>query len=43
MAQSYNKRIRTFPRNVIANMFGFERKAYFEAAEGAEQVPKVEF
>ena len=43
MAQSYNKSIRTFPRNVIANMFGFERKAYFEAAEGAEQVPKVEF
>lgn len=43
MAQAYNKSIRTFPRNIIANMFRFERKAYFEATEGAEQVPKVEF
>ncbi len=43
MAQTYNTRIRTFPRNVFASMFGFEKKAYFQAAEGAQTAPKVEF
>ncbi len=41
--QNYNSFIRMFPRNIVANMFGFEAKAYFEAAEGTEQAPKVEF
>ena len=41
--QNYNSFIRLFPRNIVANMFGFEAKAYFEAAEGTEQAPKVEF
>ena len=31
--QNYNSFIRMFPRNIVANMFGFEAKAYFEAAE----------
>jgi LemA protein len=43
MAQAYNTNIRTFPRNIFASMFGFEKKAYFQAAEGAETAPKVEF
>lgn len=43
MAQAYNTNIRTFPRNIFASMFGFEKKAYFQAAEGAESAPKVEF
>ena len=42
-AQTYNTARRTFPTNVIANWFGFKEAAYFEAAEGAEQAPKVEF
>mgnify|MGYP001810403049 CR=1 FL=1 len=42
-AQAFNTSIRLFPRNIIAGMFGFERKAYFEAQEGAETAPKVQF
>ena len=42
-ARGYNSYIRKFPQNIFAGMFGFEKKAYFEAAEGAEQAPKVEF
>lgn len=42
-AKEYNTTIRKFPTNIFAGMFGFERKPYFEAAEGAEQAPKVEF
>jgi LemA protein len=41
--QNYNTRIRRFPANFIANMSGFTQKQYFEAAEGAEEAPKVEF
>jgi LemA protein len=43
MAQDYNTKIRTFPRNIFAGMFGFEKKAYFEAAEGSEKAPEVKF
>ena len=42
-AKSYNTMIRQFPRNIIASLFGFERKVYFEAQEGTETAPKVEF
>ncbi len=42
-AKSFNTLIRKFPKNIIAGMFGFERKEYFEAKEGAEEAPKVEF
>lgn len=41
--KSYNAYIRYFPQNIVANMFGFTPKPYFEAAEGTEQAPKVEF
>lgn len=43
VANSYNKGIRTFPKNIIAGMFGFEKKPYFAADEGAKNAPKVEF
>jgi LemA protein len=33
---------RKFPANIIANIGGFEKKAYFEASEGSETAPKVE-
>ena len=39
----YNKVIRTFPKNMLANMYGFERKPLFEANEGAENAPTVTF
>ena len=42
-AQSYNTYIRKFPNNMIAGMFDFEKSEYFEADEGAEKAPKVEF
>ena len=42
-AKAYNTRIRKFPDNIVASMFGFEKKGYFEAAAGAEQAPVVEF
>ena len=42
-ARSYNTTIRQFPKNIVASMFGFEKKPYFEASEGAKGAPKVEF
>jgi len=39
----YNTRIKKMPAAIIANMFGFNEKPYFEAEKGAETVPKVEF
>ncbi len=42
-AKSYNMKVRSFPDNIIASMFGFEAKGYFEASEGAQSAPKVEF
>ncbi|GAB1374825.1 LemA family protein [Bacteroidales bacterium] len=42
-ARAYNTYIRQFPKNILSGIFGFERKAYFEATEGAETAPKVEF
>lgn len=42
-AKEYNTLIRKFPRSIIASIFGFERKGYFEAQEGAENAPKIEF
>ena len=40
-AKAYNASIRKFPGNVIANMFGFEKRPYFEADEGADKVPET--
>lgn len=42
-AKSYNTAIRTFPRNLLAGMFGFEKRPYFEAEEGASKAPEVKF
>lgn len=42
-AKEYNAATRRFPGNIIAGMFGFERKPYFEAEEGANKTPTVEF
>lgn len=42
-AQAYNTNIRRFPKNIFAGMFGFDKKSYFEAAEGTEKAPEVNF
>lgn len=42
-AKYFNTGIRRFPDNIVASIFGFEKKGYFEAQAGAETAPKVEF
>lgn len=42
-AKYFNTGIRQFPDNIVASIFGFDKKAYFEAQAGAETAPKVEF
>lgn len=42
-AKNYNTRIRRFPNSIIASIFGFDKKGYFEVQEGAENAPVVEF
>ncbi len=42
-ARKFNTAIRRFPNNIIAGICGFEKKPYFEAEEGANKAPKVEF
>jgi LemA protein len=39
----YNRDIRSFPTNLWAGIFGFDRRVPFEAEEGAAQAPTVEF
>lgn len=41
--QAYNVNIRRFPRNILASMFGFDKKPYFESKAGAENAPEVKF
>ncbi len=43
VARQFNTMIRRFPTNIIANMMSMEKRAYFEATEGAEVAPNVEF
>ncbi len=43
VAQDYNTRIRRFPAALFARMMGFQPKAYFQAAPGAETAPRVDF
>lgn len=41
VARTYNTAVRRFPANIIAGMFGFEKKPYFEASEAAQEAPNV--
>jgi LemA protein len=43
VAQEYNTRRQRFPTNLVAGMFGFDRKAYFESTPGAGRPPQVNF
>jgi LemA protein len=42
-ARAMNTYIKRFPQNIIAGMFGFSAKPYFESMEGAEKAPEVKF
>ena len=42
-ARNYNTLIRQFPKNILAGLFGFEKKPYFQADEGAKTAPQVVF
>lgn len=41
--KAYNLKIKRFPTSIIANMFGYEAKEYFQASEGSQEVPNVQF
>jgi LemA protein len=43
LVKDYNTQIKTFPTNMLAGMFGFTEKQYFQSVSGANQAPKVEF
>lgn len=43
VARDFNTRIKRFPGNMLAGMFGFEQKGYFEAKEGTENAPDISF
>lgn len=39
----YNTKVRSFPMNIFAGIFGFDKKEGFQSDEGAEKAPKVDF
>lgn len=41
--KGFNSKIVTFPNNLVAKMFGFSEKTFFESKAGAENAPTVEF
>ncbi|MGZ5135212.1 MAG: LemA family protein, partial [Flavitalea sp.] len=43
VVNTYNRKVRSFPNNIFAGMFGFAVRPPFEADPGAQNVPKVDF
>ena len=43
VVRDYNTRLRLFPGSLVASLRGFKEKAYFEAAPGSQEAPKVKF
>src|SRR5687767_1590156 len=43
VAQSYNTRIKQFPANLVASIFSFKEKQYFQGAPGSDKAPVVDF
>lgn len=41
--KEYNTKIKRFPTNIVSGMFGYGEKEYFQASEGSEEVPTVDF
>ena len=42
-AKSYNTKVKSFPTNLLAGMFGFKERPYFESDTGANKAPSVDF
>lgn len=42
-ASEFNRNVRRFPGNLVAGIFGFDQKEYFEASEAAQEAPEVDF
>jgi LemA protein len=43
VVRDFNTRVLQFPSNIIANMFGFRQREFFEVDDGERSVPKVSF
>lgn len=43
VVSTFNRKVKRFPGKIIASIFGFDEKEYFQAAEGAQQPPAVDF
>lgn len=43
MVREYNLKVARVPSSIIASIFGFEERAFFEATAGAEKTPEVKF
>lgn len=43
VVKTYNVKVRRFPASIPASLFGFEKKAMFQAEAGAEKAPEVQF
>lgn len=43
VVKSYNLKVMRFPSSIIASMFGFQNREYFEAEKGSEKAPEVKF
>ncbi|MDQ6764037.1 MAG: LemA family protein [Bacteroidota bacterium] len=41
--QSYNLKVKTFPNNIFAGLFGYHEKAFYKSAPGSENAPNVQF
>lgn len=41
--QAYNLKVKTFPNNIFAGIFGYHEKAYYQADAGSEKAPDVQF
>ncbi|WP_234736449.1 LemA family protein [Tellurirhabdus bombi] len=42
-ATEYNRSVRSFPNNIFAGVFGFQRRGLFEASQAAQSAPSVQF
>ncbi|MDF2675889.1 MAG: LemA protein [Bacillota bacterium] len=43
VVRKYNSKVRSFPTNLLAGIFNFDQRPYFEATQGAETAPQVNF
>ena len=40
---TYNNKVQQVPTNIVASMFGFDAREFFEAGDEAQEAPAVEF